>query len=206
MNERLEWEDAYRLWKDGCYEFPEILQAPVDAETVFVKYDVDGCYLYGYDWLQNDMAQERKRLIQKGPVGFVLFTKPTNNGTIQTAEMLVEAQSDEERAAIWIAATAKELSRYRFENSIWRYADALHIAACAFLRDRYFLWHHAMKGLVPEILIPRSVLKNVACKDVEPVMGLIQTNTVLLKSTWSILRYSSLKDGRLTESSCRIRT
>lgn len=44
MIERIEWEDAYRLWKDGCYEFPEILQAPVDAETVFVKYDVDDCY------------------------------------------------------------------------------------------------------------------------------------------------------------------
>lgn len=205
MIERMKWEDAYKLWEDGCYEFPEILQAPVDAETVFVEYDAKDCYLYGYDWLQNDMAQGRKQLIQKNPIGFVLFTKPSNKGTIQTAEMLVEAQSDEERAAVWIAATAEELSRRRVDNNIWRYCDALHMAACEFLRDRYTLWHHAMRGLVPEILIPRSVLNNIACKDAEPVMGLIQMNTVLLKGTWTILRYSSLKDGRLPESHCRIR-
>ena len=78
------------------------------------------------------------------------------------------------------------------------------MAACEFLGTRYYLWHHAMKRLVPEIMISSSVLENIVCKDAEPVVGLVQMNTVLLKSTWSILRYSSLKDGEIPESSCRI--
>lgn len=203
MFEQMKWEDAYKLWNGGCYDFYNILSSPAIAEPVFVEYKRDG-YFYGFDWLQNDMAENRKLLIKKNLVEFLYFTKPTNKGTIQTAEMLIEAQSDEERAAIWIAATAKELSEYGDGNGVRRYADMLHIAACQFLKDRYYLWHHAMKRLVPEIMIPQSILENIVCKDAEPVMGLIQMNTVLLKSAWSILQYSALKDGEVPKSRYRI--
>lgn len=118
--------------------------------------------------------------------------------------MLLEAQNEEELAAVWIAATAKELSEYMIGNGVGRYANMLHMAPCEFLRTRYVLWHHAMKRLMPDIMIPLPVLENIVCKDAEPVMELIQMNTVLLKSTWSILRYSSLKDGELLESRLRI--
>jgi hypothetical protein len=60
-----------------------------------------------------------------------------------------------------------------------------------------------MKRLVPKIMIPSGVLKNMVCKDPEPVIGLIQMNTVMLKSTWNILRYSSLKNGEVIASKCR---
>lgn len=194
MFEQMKWDEVYTLWNYGSCLFPEILFSPITAESVYVKYSQDG-YIYGFDWLQNEDVQERKKLIERAPMEFLYFTKPTNKGTIQTAEMLVNAQSEEEIAAIWIAATSKELSGYGCGNSIGGYAYMLHIAACSFLRPRYSLWHHAMKRLVPEILIPMSVIKNIDCKSAETVMGLIQMNTVMLKSTWSILKYSSLKDG-----------
>lgn len=203
MFEQMKWEDVYELWKIGCYHFPKALTDPVSAETVFVEYKQDG-YIYGYDWLENVVAQERKQLIKKNPFQFLYFTKPSNKGTIQTAEMLMEARDEEELAAVWIAATAKELSEYRIGNNIGSYADLLYMAAYQFLKTRYYLWHHAMKRLVPEIMIPLSVLENIVCKDAKSVMGLIQMNTVLLKSAWSILRYSSLKDEELPNSLCRI--
>ena len=199
MFEQIKWEDAYELWKEGCYSFPKMLTDPVSAETVFAKYERDG-YIYGYDWLESVEAQERKRLIKENPIEFLYFTKPTNKGTIQTAEMLIEARNEEELAAIWIAATAHELSEHMTGNDVRRYAYMLYMAAYEFLKTRYFLWHHAMKRLVPEIMVPSSILSNIICKDAKPVMELIQMNTILLKSTWSLLRYSSLKDGELPES------
>lgn len=63
-----------------------------------------------------------------------------------------------------------------------------------------------MKRLMPEIMITQSILDNIVCKDAEPVMGLIQMNTVLLENTWSILQYSSLEDEELPESLYRINT
>ena len=182
MLKQMNWETVYKLWRHGCYQFSNILSSPVNAETIFVEYKQDG-YIYGYDWLENTDIPARKQLSEKNPLGFLLFSKPSNKGTIQTAEMLIDAQTEEELAAIWIAATAKELSEYRINNGIARYSDMLHIAACSFLRNRYYLWHHAMKRLV---------------------MALIQLNTMLLKNSWSILRYSSLSDENFPESHYRI--
>lgn len=203
MFEQMKWEETYSLWNNNSHYFSNILSEPITAESVFVEYNQEG-YIYGFDWLQNKAAQARKELIEKDPLKFLYFTQPTNKGTIQTVEMLMDAQNEEELAAIWIAATAKELYEYRYGNGIGRYANMLHMAACEFLQTRYYLWHHAMKRLVPEILIPPSVLESIVCKDAAPIMGLIQMNTVLLKRSWSILRYSSLKDGELPKSHCRI--
>ena len=199
MFEQMKWENVYELWRMCGYHFPKALTEPVSAETVFVEYKQDG-YIYGYDSLEVTEARERKQLIEKNPTQFLYFTKPTNKGTIQTAEMLMKARNEEERAAIWIAATAKELSEYRGGRNLGYYPRTLHMAACKFLETRYSLWHHAMKRLVPEIMIPSPVLESIVCKGAEPVVGLIQMNTALLKSTWSILRYSSLKDGEIPKS------
>lgn len=204
MFEQMKWEDVYDIWKMGCYYFPKTITDAVSAETVFVEYEGRG-YFYGYDWLENMAAEGRKEVIKNNLTEFMYFTRATNKGTIQTAEMLIEARDEEELAAVWIAATAKELSERGIRNDVGRYADMLYMAACEFLRTRYFLWHHAMKRLVPEIMIPSSVLENIVCKDARPVMGLIQLNTMLLKNTWSILRYSSLKDDELPKTRCRIR-
>lgn len=200
MVEQMKWEDIYELWKRGCYHFPDLLTEPVDVETVYVKNEREGCCIYGYDWLENEAAQDRKELIRENPIEFLYFTKHSNKGTIQTAEMLVEARDEEELAAVWIAATAKELSDYRLENGIGYCAEELYTAvARGFLEKKYYLWHHAMKKLVPEIMIPRKILKNMASDDVALVIELIQLNTMLLKSNWRILRYSSLEDGKAPE-------
>ena len=203
MFEQMKWEEAYSLWRYGSYNFREILSEVVTATPVFVEFNRDG-YIYGFDWLPNREAQQRRELIEKNPTEFLYCTEPTHKGTIQTAEMLVKAQSEEELAAIWIAATAKELDDGRYGNGIRPYANMLHMAACEFLQTRYRLWHHAMKHLVPEILIPYAVLENIVFKDVAPAMGLIQMNTVLLKNSWEVLEYSSLKDGKRPETHCRI--
>ena len=170
MLEKMKWESVYELWKRGCYDFPKVLTEPVSAETVFVEYKQEG-YIYGYDWLETTEAQERKQLIEKHPTEFLYFTKLTNKGTIQTAEMLMDAHNEEELAAVWIAATSKELYDYRIGNDVGRYAYILYMAACKFLGARFYLWHHAMKKLVPEIMIPSSVLENIVCKDAELVTG-----------------------------------
>ena len=206
MTDWISWNDVYALWNRESYYFPDTLEKSACVDNVFVKCDSDG-FIFGYDWLLNEEAINRKKMIEKNPLEFLYFTKPTNKGTIQTAQMLSEAESSEERAAIWIAATAFELMDRKVRNSIARNAQLLYYSALDFLKDRYMLWHGAMRKLVPNIMIPYPVLDSMKCDSSEIIMNLIQTNVMLLKGSYTILQYSSLsdadiqrekKEGRLT--------
>ncbi len=198
MFEQMKWEEVYQLWKHGAYYFPQSLTAPLLVEKVTVEYRSSG-YFYGYDWLENTEAAQRKKMIQTNVTEFLYFTKPTNKGTIQTIEMLSEAIDEEERAAIWIAATSFELQNKHYENGISALAYQMHNAAWEFLRERFYIWHHAMKRLVPDVLIPHNVLKSMSNMDADTVMKLIQMNTLMIKGSHSVLLYSSLKDDSVPE-------
>lgn len=56
----MSWEKVYELWRHGSYYFPESLSEPLKAEPVFVKYAHSGRYIYGYDWLQKEIGEQRK--------------------------------------------------------------------------------------------------------------------------------------------------
>ena len=195
MSNRMKWEDAYKLWQIGSLYLPASFSAPMAPGVVAVDYDREG-YIYGYDWLRSDNAQKRKGLISKDPIEFMYFTKPTNKGTITTLQMLAEAEDEEERAAVWIAATAFDLAERRSVRNLVRFADELNSAAYTFLRERYsFLWHHAMRKLVPEIMVPYTVLDSIKCDGADAVMGLIQTNVMLIESNYTPLLYSSVDEN-----------
>ena len=203
MFKEIEWETVYNAWQRGCYYLPNIISQPVTTETIFVDYNQDG-YFYGYDWLSNENISERKDMIENRLTEFLYFVKPSNKGTIQTAEMLAEAKNDEELAAIWIAATAKELSDSPVDISVRHHADMIYRAARNFLKDRFYLWHSSMRRLVPDIMIPLSILQNLVCQDITPVIDIIQLNTLLLKNHWGIIIYSSLKDEAAPKNRYRI--
>ena len=86
--------------------------------------------------------------------------------------------------------TGLEISTSRY---LWRLRDT----ALLFLKERYILWHHAMKKLVPEIMIPYSVLGSVQCDREETAMGLIQMSVLMLKATYMLLRYSSISEEEI---------
>lgn len=195
MTDRMKWEDAYKLWQTGSLSLPASVSAPITPEIVAVNDDREG-YVYGYDWLPNTDAQQRKNLISKNPIEFLYFAKPANKGTIMTLHMLAEAQDEEERAAVWIAATAFDLAERQSGQGIARFAQELNSAANTFLIERYgCLWHHAMRKLVPKIMIPYPVLGSMKCDGADAVMGLIQTNVLLIEGSYTPLLYASIDEN-----------
>ena len=82
MIERMNWHDAYKIWKGEAICFPNDLCEPIHADRVFVKYTSDE-FIYGFDWLRNSRAKDRKKMIKKDPIQFLDFTRPTNKGTIR---------------------------------------------------------------------------------------------------------------------------
>jgi len=203
MFDQMEWAEVYKLWERNAYYFPQSLIFPLEVERVFVEYKQDGIF-YGHDWLENTEAEQRKKTIQTNVSEFLYWTKPANKGTIQTARMLSEALSDEESAAIWIAATTFELKNMHYRNDVSSIAYRMHDAAWSFLQDRFYMWHHAMKKLVPDIMIPYGVIEHISKADNNTVMQLIQINTLMIKGSYKVLLYSSLEgDAELKDYSLR---
>lgn len=203
MFDQMEWAEVYKLWERNAYYFPQSLTSPLEVERVFVEYKRDGIF-YGHDWLENTEAEQRKKTIQTNVSEFLYWTKPTNKGTIQTARMLSDAVSEEERAAIWIGATAFELMNMYYRNDVSSIARQMYYATCSFLQDRFYMWHHAMKKLVPDIMIPYRVMEHISKADNNTVMQLIQMNTLMIKGSYKVLLYSSLEgDAELKDYSLR---
>ena len=107
---QISWEEIYRYWSLYADRGPVILNEPIRPTEIHVDFKRPDTYIYGYDWLSREEYLCRKKTIEKNPTEFLYFTQPTNKGTIHTLRMLMDAKDDEERAAIWIYAFAKELS------------------------------------------------------------------------------------------------
>ena len=203
MFEQMKWVEIYKLWERNAHYFPQSLMAPLEVERVFVEYKQDEIF-YGHDWLENIEADQRKKTIQTNVFDFLYRTKPTSKGTIQTVRMLSEALNNEERAAIWIAATTFELMNMHYRNDVSSIARQIHYTTCSFLQDRFYIWHHAMKKTVPDIMIPHRIIESISEADRDTVMQLVQMNTLMIKGNYKVLLYSSLEgDTELKDYSLR---
>lgn len=107
-DENLTWEQVYKHWYLYAGQVPDRLQKPLSVKEIPVAYDREGIF-YGFDWLPQKGYEHRKHLIETNITSFLLFTQPTNKGTIHTLQMLLEAKDDEERAAIWLYAFTKDI-------------------------------------------------------------------------------------------------
>jgi hypothetical protein len=189
------WEEIYQHWELYSSFGPSILTASIAPVEVYIDYDQKRGVFYGYDWLSSDEYKSRKELIEGDLTHFFYFTKPTNKGTIHTLNMLVNSVSDEERAAIWIYAFAKEISDSLGQGNIYRYSWQLCDVARGFLSHRYFMWHHAMRRLVPEVFISHSVYCDTEFRSIDAVVELARLNAALVLYEYVPVLYTSLGKG-----------
>ena len=198
--ERLTWKQIYELWEaDNLLSYFDI-NDPLDCEIVKVDCK-PGFYVYQYDWAAKKSMQE----LRNDPDFDLSSIERINKGSAHTIKMLLTAQDEEELAAIWIAATAKELGDCRLGVGIAKYVHAIYQEAICFLQTRYRVWHHAMKEVIPSIFIPSSLLDSMVCKDASAVVGLIRLNTLLLKSEMGVVIYSSLPENEVPDKEKNVR-
>ena len=191
---QINWDEIYKHWSLYASSGPAILNTPINLTEIHVNFTKADSVFYGYDWLSHDEYFSRKNLIEKNLPEFLYFTKPTNKGTIHTLRMLMEANDDEERAAIWIYAFAKEMSEGQGGN-IRRYAYQLCNACLDFLSKRYYLWHHAMRKLVPEVFINYNIYLETEFSSVNAIIELARLNAALVLYEYVPVLYSSLNPG-----------
>ena len=190
-NPVMPWDEVYELWNDSAFWLSKTLNDPVSALVIPVKWKDQGTHFRGYDWRKKEDADRTISIIQENVYSFLIGGDCTYKGTLHTAKLLNKACSEEERAAIWIAATAFELKdRERSDHCFYR---MFYEAAIGYLRSEHEIWHHSMRKLVPDVpigcVLPRE---DQPCKD--RAMDSICLNVLLLKESHKIVYCSSLEE------------
>ena len=144
------WEKLYECWEYYMWNAPSILKSPIAFEEIRIEYNGDG-FIYGYDWISHEKLEERKKIIENDVTQFLYFTQPSNKGTIYTLQMLLEAETSEEIAAIWIYAITFEMLQNGLQGKSRKRLYQICRVTQRFLSERFCFWHHAMRKLVPEI-------------------------------------------------------
>lgn len=193
----ISWEELYAGWKLYSTSGPQILSLPIAPVEIHVDYDNSKNIIYGYDWLPKASYEQQKTIFATHGAGGLYLIQPTNKGTLHTLNMLIHSQNDEERAAIWLYAFAKEilLDRSDYANSLGSYAHQICNAAYGFLSQYYAMWHHAMRRLVPELFTNWHLLADTDFHSVQAVIELARLNASLILYEYIPVVYSSLNPG-----------
>lgn len=202
--EVVSWEKIYDYWCLASMHGPSVLNLPISPKELYVDFNkYDGAF-YGYDWLTLKQYDSRKATIKNNVTQFLYFTNPTNKGTIHTLNMLINSVSDEERAAIWIYSFAKEISDLHNGGNINRYAYELCNASQNFLSQHFYMWHPAMKKLVPEIFINYNIYLETEFNTINAVIELARLNAAIISQEYIPILYTSLKsDEKIPDISVR---
>ena len=188
------WGQLYEYWENCMWNAPSILKSPIAFEEIHIQYNRDDRYIYGYDWIARLELQNRKKMIERDVIQFLYFTQPSNRGTIHTLQMLAEAESNEEIAAIWMYAIAFEMLQNGSSGKARRYLHQICRVTRSFLSERFYFWHHAMRKLVPEIYTD-YLIKDADFESVESIIEIIVLNIALIKYEYAPVLYSSLQEG-----------
>jgi len=189
------WEEIYDYWRLYGIYGPAILNQPISPMELYIDFSKHDGAFYGYDWLTLEGYNSRKATIENNITQFIYFTKPTNKGTIHTLNMLINSVSDEERAAIWIYSFAKEISDHHNRGNINRYAYQLRNAAQGFLSQHFYMWHHAMKKLVPDIFINHNIYSETEFNTINAVIELARLNAAIILHEYIPILYTSFERG-----------
>lgn len=171
-----------------------MINTPLEIKAEYTPCRSQDYITWGYDWIDNEHYTERVESFRHAVDNpFSHGFTPLNKGTLHTLQMLIDAQDEEERAAIWIYAFCHDLTDKHYGMKSYGICGQLENAAFLFLKERFDIWHHAMKKLTPEYYIPASVLYEAEFEEHVSVVELIILNTYLIRKEYSVVLYHSLE-------------
>ena len=195
MQKEYEWEEIYHCWKRYSRSLNKI-EMPLKAKEIDIKNEHSEEYeIWGLDWVKNEQLAERIKSFENTMNVFrgsyLGGFEPLNKGTLHTLEMLCAAQNPEECAAIWIYAYVHDLLKGGGGFPSYSILANIEKAAYIYLKDKFYIWHHAMRGLTPELYIHPSVIWGGHFTPVDDIINLIAVNSYIICNEYIPIFYRS---------------
>jgi|LSQX01.2.fsa_nt_gb hypothetical protein len=162
-------------------------------------------YIWGYDWIHRDEYNARIKQVTLQTNEFLLFGHMLNKGTLHTVEMLASANNNEERAAIWLYAFFRDIDRFLNGGSRHAFAHVIQNEAYGYLSEHYYMWHHAMRKLTPNIYFHYGLFENIELKSFEPFVEIAMANAAMVLNDYTAVLYSSREDNFEPDSTHSLR-
>lgn len=185
----IDWQDLYDYWKRYSRYLPE-LQFPLQGKRIEINERIFGS-VYHYNWLnkskEEQEIEEDKRLITS------TWIDPGNQwsrGTIHTAGLLMECETAEEMAAIWLCAFAHTIERNKNNrDSLSRLAAEIQYKACPLFAQKYGYWHHQSRDFFPEFYIMSDLLWEENSISIPAFIELAVLNAALVMDHYTPVEY-----------------
>jgi hypothetical protein len=207
--EEIKWENIWDNWINYTEIYEPKLRNPIEIKRIYVNYKKEG-YFQGYDWINKNDFQERVKYVKERPIEFLYFGESLNKGTLHTLELLDQAKDNqEERAAIWIAAFTKDILDSMPDEWNGKGYSILHKvyweAQCKIDgNDDYYLWHHAMRKLLPEICFSYKFLENLNVNSYKLIVEISVINEFIRESPTSRYGKEQVITPRLGQAAFRV--
>ena len=193
----LSWEEVYEKWNSlKWFGVPtDQLAAPIEPIVIHAASHI--CSAQPYNWRNNKTAERLRFSFQSEPNRNYTFQQ--HAGTIRTAELLANAESDEIRAAVWICATTFDMLQYLsyYESSVTtKNVFMVQQAALSFLMEKYRLcstsdlWSPAMRSLVPHNYF-NAILDEMREASVTTILNIIAMNALNIRNNYTIIRFNN---------------
>ncbi len=184
----LEWKDIYELWGYAISELPELhIQQPhLSVGFSEPKYG-QVCY---FNWARKG---DEEKTVQSDLVTLSRWQEIGENwskGTIRTASILARCETDEERAAVWIAACMLSLTRSGIAiNTTIRNAHQIEHQARIYFTHKYGYWHTNSREFFPEFYIPNGLLWDGKELTAPTLIELAALNASMVLTHYTMIEY-----------------
>lgn len=191
-----EFDEIYGYWKIHASRINKKLLGDLEIESIDFTYELNGEAIKGYDWINKIDYQKRIDFVINKPVQFLLVGEFENKGTLRTVELLdTFKRNNEEIATIWLLAFIKEIEDVlprNWHGEQYRMIKNIEIILSERLpRAQYYLWHHAMKKLLPEIIFSNFLLESMTLEACSEFIELAVLNISHIVNSYSAVHYDS---------------
>lgn len=135
--------------------FAEIILKEIEAGNASRDGLKKACAACGMTETEEEAVQEDLKILASG---YPEVGTSWSRGTIKTASLLADCETEEEFAAVWLSAFALSLTRKGGEwDTTKRNAAIIEQEACSIVTKRHGYWHASSRDFFPVFYIPTNL-------------------------------------------------
>lgn len=188
----MKWEDIYSYWKvstEGCMNI--VNSAPLPSK---IAVDSSGKNrIYTYLWLNNSQLDDIKIEMNHMTVfsDFRYRNTLTDERVMRATDLMVQAKSDEERAAIWIWIFCSSLENAKLPHPNSLYLDYVGAKARLYLQEHFEEWVFKYRHRFPHLFIDSDILSKVKFERYSVIVDFAIMNAFMICKEYSIVLFDS---------------